>query len=101
MIKDFLLPLGLDTNHGFAKAPVVNSEVNKKREALEKRQANVQRFCEAAREKAHRASVLATKVWKQAKEQGEAVYRVLNDRLQELEAQGVTEGARALLSAKS
>ena len=92
VIKDFLLPLGLDTNHGFAKAPVVNSEVNKKREALEKRQANVQRFCEAAREKAHRASVLATKLWKQTKEQGEAVYRVLHDRLQVLEAQGVTEG---------
>jgi hypothetical protein len=30
VIKDFLLPLGLDINHGFAKTPVVNSEVNKK-----------------------------------------------------------------------
>lgn len=29
VIKDFLLPLGLDTNHGFAKAPVINSEVAK------------------------------------------------------------------------
>ncbi|TMD70242.1 MAG: hypothetical protein E6I91_00345 [Chloroflexi bacterium] len=44
VIKDFLLPLGLDTNHGFAKTPVINSEVNKKREALEKRCANVQRL---------------------------------------------------------
>jgi hypothetical protein len=92
VIKDFLLPLGLDTNHGFAKTPVINSEVNKKREALEKRCANVQRFREAAREKAHRASLLATKLWKQAKEHGEALYRVLNDRLQTLEAQGVSEG---------
>jgi hypothetical protein len=92
VIKDFLLPLGLDTNHGFAKTPVINSEVNKKRETLEKRCANVQRFREAAREKAHRASRLETKLWKQAKEQGEAVYRTLNDRLQALEAQGVTEG---------
>ena len=49
VIKDFLLPLGLDVNHGFAKTPVINSEVNKKREALEKRCANVQRFREAAR----------------------------------------------------
>src|SRR5712691_6433621 len=48
----------IDVNHGFAKTPVVNSEVNKKREALEKRQANVQRFGEAAREKAHRGSQL-------------------------------------------
>lgn len=92
VIKDFLLPLGLDTNHGFAKTPVINSEVNKKREALEKRCANVQRFREAAREKAHRASVLATKLWKQTKEHGEGLYRTLNDQLQALEAQGVTEG---------
>src|SRR5260221_10243693 len=82
----------IDVNHGFAKTPVINSEVNKKREALEKRCANVQRFREAAREKAHRASVLTTKLWKQAKGRGEEVYRVLNDRLQALEAQGVTEG---------
>jgi hypothetical protein len=92
VIKDWLLPLGLDINHGFAKAPVENSEVAKKREALEKRRANVQRFGEAAREKAHRASLLATKLWKQTKAHGEALYRALNDQLQALEAQGVTEG---------
>jgi hypothetical protein len=82
----------IDVNHGFAKTPVINSEVNKKRDALQKRCANVQRFREAAREKAHRASGLETKLWKQAKEHGEALYRALNDRLQTLEAQGVTEG---------
>jgi len=92
VIKDFLLPLGLDVNHGFAKTPVVNSEVNKKREALEKRCANVQRWRETAYEKAHRASALATKLWKQTKERGEEVYRVLNERLQALEAQEVSEG---------
>jgi hypothetical protein len=31
-------------------------------------------------------------LWKQTKEQGEALYRALNDRLQALEAQGVSEG---------
>jgi hypothetical protein len=92
VIKDWLLPLGLDINHGFAKLPVENSEVAKKREAWEKRLANVQRFGEAARSKAHRASVLATKLWKQAKEHGEVLYRALNERLQALEAQGVSEG---------
>lgn len=101
MIKDWLLPLGLGVNHGFAKMPVENSEVAKKREALEKRRANVQRFGETAREKTHRASALATKLWKQAKEHGEAVYRVLNERLQALEAQGVSEGTRALASARN
>jgi hypothetical protein len=92
VIKDWLLPLGLDVNHGFAKAPVENPEVAKKREALEKRLANVQRYGEAARAKAHRGSRLATKLWKQTKEHGEALYRVLNERLQALEAQGVREG---------
>jgi hypothetical protein len=101
VIKDFLLPLGLDVNHGFAKTPVVNSEVNKKREALEKRCANVQRWREAAYEKAHRTSALATKLWKQTKARGDEVYRALNERLQALEAQGVTEGTRALPSARS
>src|SRR5258708_38259964 len=48
VIKDWLLPLGLDVNHGFAKMPVEHSEVAKKREALEKRRANVQSFCETA-----------------------------------------------------
>ena len=47
-IKDFLLPLGLDTNHGFSKTPVENSEVAKRRTALEKRLANVQRWKNAA-----------------------------------------------------
>lgn len=92
VIKDWLLPLGLDINHGFAKRAVENSEVAKKREALEKQLANVQRFGEAAREKAHRASLLATKLWKETKEHGEALYRALNEQLQALEAQGVTDG---------
>jgi hypothetical protein len=43
IIRDFLLPLGLDTNHGYGKTPIVNSEIAKKRAALEKRLGNVQR----------------------------------------------------------
>ena len=34
IIRDFLLPLGLDTNHGYGKAPITNSEVAKKRAIL-------------------------------------------------------------------
>lgn len=48
IIRDFLLPLGLDTNHGYGKTPVENSEVAKRRTALEKRLANVQRWKDAA-----------------------------------------------------
>jgi hypothetical protein len=33
-IRDWLIPLGIDVNHGYAKTPVINSEVAKKREAL-------------------------------------------------------------------
>jgi len=36
VIKDYLLPMGLDTNHGFAKTPVINSEVAKRRETFQK-----------------------------------------------------------------
>lgn len=37
VIKDCLLPLGLDTHHGYGNVPVPHSEVSKKRTALEKR----------------------------------------------------------------
>ncbi len=57
-IRDFLLPLGLDTNHGYSKRPVENSEAAKKRAALEKRLANVQRWADAARKRSHNASKL-------------------------------------------
>ena len=43
IIRDFLVPLGLDTNHGYGKRPIVNSEVAKKRAALEKRLSNGER----------------------------------------------------------
>jgi hypothetical protein len=35
IIRDFLLPLGLDINHGYAKTPVENSEVAKRRAKLQ------------------------------------------------------------------
>ena len=79
----------------------MNTSVSLIRAMREKRCAHVQRWREAAYEKAHRTSVLATKWWKQTKERGEEVYRALDERLQALEAQGVTEGTRALLSARS
>jgi hypothetical protein len=37
IIRDWLIPLGIDTNHGYAKIAVTNSEVAKKREAVQKR----------------------------------------------------------------
>ncbi len=57
-IRDFLLPLGLDTNHGYGKTPIVNSEVAKKRAALEKRLSTVERWMASARVRSHKASLL-------------------------------------------
>ncbi len=37
VIRDWLLPLGLDTNHGYSKKPVPNSEAEKRRATLESR----------------------------------------------------------------
>jgi hypothetical protein len=48
VIKDYLRPLGLDINHGFAKTEVPNSEVTKERSKLEKRQARLQQWARSA-----------------------------------------------------
>ena len=89
IIRDFLLPLGLDTNHGYGKTPIVNSEVAKKRAALEKRLSNVQRWTTSARVRCHHASVLYDRLWKQTKAYGDELYRKLNAHQDELAAQGV------------
>ena len=89
IIKDFLLPLGLDTNHGYAKTPVENSEVAKRRTALEKRLVKVQKWAGAARLRSHNASKLYTKRCKLTKERADALYRNLNQQQMELELQDV------------
>ena len=89
IIRDFLLPLGLDTNHGYSKTPVENSEAGKRRAALEKRLANVERWADAARKRSQNASKLYTKRCKLTKERATALSRVLNDHQIELEQQGM------------
>lgn len=66
IIRDWLLPLGLDINHGEASTPIVNSEVSKKRAALEKRLSKVQQWATSARVRSHRASLLYDRLWKRA-----------------------------------
>lgn len=51
VIKDYLRPLGIDTNHGFAKTPVVNSEVAKRREIFQKHLETFKKWMIAARTK--------------------------------------------------
>lgn len=89
IIRDFLLPLGLDTNHGYGKMPIVNSEVAKKRAALEKRLSTVERWMASARVRSHKASLLYDRLWKQTKAYGDELYRKLNAHQDALAAQGV------------
>jgi hypothetical protein len=89
VIRDWLIPLGIDVNHGYAKTAVINSEVAKKREALQKRLENVQRWTIGARKRMHNASKLYRKRCQQTKERADALYRILNDHQMEMERQGV------------
>jgi hypothetical protein len=50
-IRDWLIPLNLDTNHGYAKELVVNSELVKQRAALEKRLAHLHRLAAQSRKR--------------------------------------------------
>ena len=50
-IRDWLIPLNLDTNHGYAKEPVVNSELVKQRTVLEKRVAHLHRLAAVSRKR--------------------------------------------------
>jgi len=92
VIRDYLLPLGLDTNHGYGKTPVPNSEVSKKRATLEKRLSDLKRWAPAARERSSKASLRSRRLWKETKAKGEERYRILDEQLQKLQTQGVTPG---------
>jgi hypothetical protein len=89
-IKDWLLPLGLDTNHGYAKTLVEHSEVVKRRAALEQRRDTLQRWADGARERGRRASLRHHKRWRHLKERGDELYRALNSHTSKLSRQGVS-----------
>jgi hypothetical protein len=89
IIRDWLIPLGIDVNHGYRKAAVINSEVAKKRKALQRRLDNVQRWANGARKRMHNASKLYRKRCQLTKERADALYRVLNAHQMELVRQGV------------
>jgi len=69
-IKDWLLPLGLDTNHGYAKTVVEHSEVAKRRTAVEQRRDTLQRWADGAREAGRRASLRHHKRWRYLSDRG-------------------------------
>src|SRR5258708_2633180 len=90
-IRDWLIPLGIDVNHGYEKIPVINSEIAKKREALRRHLGNVQRWAEGARKRTHNASKLYTKRCKLTKERARELYFILNSHQIELEQQGMDD----------
>jgi len=91
IIRDYLLALGLDTNHGYAKTAVVNSEVAKRRTALQQRLATLRRWTVSAREHYQRATTFSDRLRKQAKARGETLYRGLNERMFALEEHGMAD----------
>ena len=54
--KDYLRPLGLDTNHGAASVAVENSEVAKRRVHLEQRRARLKQWAQSAGKREAQAS---------------------------------------------
>ena len=48
-IRDWLIPLNLDTNHGYAKEPVVNSELAKRQRVAQGRLQRLERLAQASR----------------------------------------------------
>ena len=90
IIRDWLLPLGLDTNHGYARTAVEHSEVAKQRAALSQRRDTLVRWTDGARQRGRRASARYHKRWKHLKERGDALYRVLNAHISKLGQQRVS-----------
>ncbi len=90
-LRDFLLSLGLDMNHGYAKRSVENSETAKDRAGLERKLAKVRRQAQAAREQYERAFVRSRTLEKRLKAERAEATRILTERLQAWEQQGVWE----------
>jgi len=90
-LRDYLVSLGLDTNHGYAKRPVENSEATKDRAVLERKLTKVQRQAQAARERRVQAEERSRTLEKRLKQERAEATRILTARLQQWEQQGVWE----------
>lgn len=88
-IRDWLIPLGIDTNHGYGHIEIANSEVTKQRKALERRLTTLRKRATAARTREARASKQLTRRREKLKVRGNALYAALNARQNEIEQVGV------------
>lgn len=75
--KDYLLPLGLDTDHGFAKVAVENSEVAKRRTQLEQRQSRLKQWAHSASKREAQESLRHERLRKEQKRRADELYREL------------------------
>jgi hypothetical protein len=92
VIRDWLIPLGIDTNHGSAKPEVVNSEVAKRRTMLSERLERLKRWAVAAGKRCTRAGKRHQRLYAMAKTRARELSNVLFKRQCELEEQGVSQG---------
>jgi hypothetical protein len=90
-IRDWLIPLGIDTNHGFAKAAVENSEVAKRRTHLQQRQSRLQQWAQSAGKREAQASKRRERLRKDYKSRSNELYRELGLYQSALERQEVAD----------
>ena len=86
-IRDFLVSLGLDTNHGFAKERIENSEGAKIRGVLERKLAKAKRLASGARERMAKAQERSRKAGQQTQVQQARLTRLSDARRQLAEQQ--------------
>lgn len=91
ILKDYLLPLGLDTNHGFAKVAVENSEVAKRRTHLEQRLTRLKRWAQSAGKREAQASRRRERLRKIFTSRSKELYQDLWTYQRTLEEQGVAD----------
>jgi hypothetical protein len=90
VIKDYLLPLGLDINHGFAKVEVENSEVAKQRTQLDSRLRRLKQWAKGASKREAQASRRYDRLCQEHEKRAEEGERELASYQSTLELQGVT-----------
>jgi cell division septum initiation protein DivIVA len=91
IIKDYLRPLGLDTNHGFAKVAVENSEVAKRRARLEQRLARLKQWAQSAGKREAQASRRRERLRTAYNRRSKELYRELSEYQFTLEEQDLAE----------
>jgi hypothetical protein len=91
IIKGYLLPLGLDTNHGFAKIAVENSEMAKRHAHLEQRLARLKQWAQSAGKREAQASRRREKLRKTFASRSKELYQDLWAYQRTLEEQGVAD----------